>query len=67
MKKLSFVIIGAIILASCEKTYTCTCVYPGQAIGTTKTEIKAKKKADAEASCNNQNTAAKAQGGSCAL
>ena len=67
MKKLTLAIIGLLTLASCEKTYTCTCTYPNATIGTTKTEIKAKKRADAEAACNTQNTAAQVQGGSCAL
>lgn len=58
---------GIVFLASCEKKYTCTCVYPGSSIGTTETTFKAKKKADAESSCAAQNVGANANGGSCAL
>lgn len=70
MKILSFAIIGIMMmtaLSSCEKKYTCTCVYPGSSVGTTTTNFKASKKADAEATCNTQNINAKAIGGSCAL
>lgn len=70
MKKISLFGLGIILMAafsSCEKSYTCTCVYPGAAVGTTSTTYKAKKKSEAEATCAAQNTAAKATGGSCAL
>ena len=70
MKIIKLAVIGITLmtaLSSCEKKYTCTCVYPGSTVGTTQTEFKAAKKADAETTCNSQNTAAKAKGGSCAL
>lgn len=70
MKKITFVIVCAVMAAtmsSCEKNYTCTCVYPGSSIGTTTTNFKTKKKSDAEASCGAQNVGAKVYGGSCAL
>jgi hypothetical protein len=70
MKKITLVIVCAVMAAtmsSCEKNYTCTCVYPGSTIGTTSTTYKAKKKSDAEAACSAQNVGAKANGGSCAL
>lgn len=70
MKIIKFAVIGIMLaggLSSCERNYTCTCVYPGAAVGTTKTEFKASKKADAEANCNAQNNGAKINGGSCAL
>ena len=70
MKILSFAVIGIMMMTaftSCEKKYTCTCVYPGSSVGTTTTDFKTAKKADAEATCNAQNVAAKVSGGSCAL
>jgi hypothetical protein len=56
----------AIAFTSCEKSYTCTCTYPGAAVGTTETTFKAKKD-DAQAQCNNLNTSAQVTGGACAL
>lgn len=70
MKKIAFITVGVIVLAtmsSCEKKYTCTCVYPGSAAGTTTTNIKAYKRSDAVATCNSMNTGAKLSGGACAL
>lgn len=62
---LSFV--GLLALTSCERKYTCVCVYPNSNISTTRTEFKAKKESDAEASCTQLNSAAQTSGGSCAL
>jgi hypothetical protein len=67
MKTLFLVIAGAIVLSSCEKNYTCTCVYPNSSISTSKTTFKTAKKSDAETSCGNLNTSAKVNGGACAL
>jgi hypothetical protein len=67
MKKLLPVVVAAILFTSCEKNYTCTCVYPGSTIGTTKTTFKAKKKSQAESNCADLNTQAKTNGGSCAM
>lgn len=70
MRKIAFVISGLLLvgaLSSCEKSYTCTCTYPNSSVGTTKTDFKAKKKSDAQATCNSQNIDAQAKGGSCAL
>lgn len=70
MRKIAFVISGLLFvgaLSSCEKSYTCTCTYPNSSVGTTKTDFKAKKKSDAQATCNSQNIDAQAKGGSCAL
>jgi len=70
MKILGFAVIGIMMmtaLSSCEKKYTCTCVYPNSSIGTTTTTFKASKKSDAQATCNVQNSGAKSSGGSCAL
>lgn len=53
--------------SSCERKYTCLCVYPGSNISTSRTSYKAKRRSDAEAMCSNQNIAARKQGGSCAL
>ena len=67
---ITFAVIGVMLMAtftSCEKKYTCTCVYPGSSVGTTSTEFKASKKSEAEATCAAQNSGAKASGGSCAL
>lgn len=61
---------AAIVLAtatSCERTYTCTCVYPNQAAGTAKTTIKAYNRNDAKATCTDMNEGAKLRGGACAL
>lgn len=54
-------------LSSCEKKYTCTCVYPGQAAGTTQTTIKAYKRSDARETCDNIHRGAQLSGGACAL
>ncbi len=70
MKIIKLAVIGITLmtaLSSCEKKYTCTCVYPGSSVGTTATEFKASKKSEAEATCSKQNIGAKASGGSCAL
>ncbi|RYE24812.1 MAG: hypothetical protein EOP51_06155 [Sphingobacteriales bacterium] len=70
MKKITLVLSGLsliVAMSSCEKSYTCTCTYPNSSVGTTKTEFKAKKKSDAQASCNAQNVAAQTTGGACAL
>jgi hypothetical protein len=52
---------------SCEKKYTCTCVYPNQAVGTTTTDIRAYNKSDARDVCDGMNDGAQARGGACAL
>lgn len=67
MRTIFIMIATALVLSSCEKEYTCTCTYPGQTVGTTKTTFKAAKKSDAQTSCNNLNEQAKTQGGACAL
>lgn len=69
MKKICSLGIGVLLLAafaSCEKSYTCTCTYPGAAIGTTETNFKAKED-DAQARCADLNTDAQTKGGACAL
>jgi hypothetical protein len=52
---------------SCQRSYTCTCVYPHQAAGTTQTTIKAYNRSDAKATCAEHNEGAKLRGGACAL
>lgn len=61
------VILVCIGTTSCQKKYTCTCVYPYAAAGTTTTTIKAYKRSDAQATCTSMNTGAKLSGGACAL
>lgn len=66
------ILFGAIVLfiigtSSCQKKYTCTCVYPYAVAGTTTTTIKAYKRSDAQATCTSMNTGAKLSGGACAL
>lgn len=56
-----------ISMSSCERNFTCTCVYPDSNIGTTKTNIKAYKRSDAEVHCSSLNKGAKTLGGACAL
>lgn len=59
---------GIIFTSSCERTFTCTCVYPGQSSGgTTKTTIKAYHRSDAVETCNKIHQGAQLNGGSCAL
>ncbi|MBS1771228.1 MAG: hypothetical protein JST82_00105 [Bacteroidetes bacterium] len=70
MKRILPVILSmttTIVLSSCERKYTCTCVYPNAAAGTTKTEIRAYSRSDAKETCSNMNTGAKLNGGACAL
>lgn len=70
MIKSTFTILAlaaALALSSCEKKYTCVCVYPNSNISTSETTYKARKKADAEDKCSEQNTAARNNDGSCAL
>jgi hypothetical protein len=67
MKTIIPVMVAAILFTSCEKEYTCTCVYPGSSVGTTETKFKAAKKSEADTKCADLNTQAKLTGGSCAL
>lgn len=70
MKKLfiiTAIAVTAISLTSCEKNYTCTCVYPGSNAGTTKTTIKAYKRNDARETCDKVHAGAQLNGGACAL
>jgi hypothetical protein len=70
MKKLALITVGVVAItamSSCEKKYTCTCVYPNAQAGTTKTDIKAYRRSDAQATCSNMNTGARLSGGACAL
>lgn len=71
MKKLLPIAIltaGIFTMSSCERTFTCTCVYPGVSSGgTTKTQIKAYKRSDAVTTCNKMHQGAQLNGGSCAL
>lgn len=70
MKKLTLITLGVMaitFMSSCEKKYTCTCVYPYAQAGTTKTEIRAYKRSDAQTTCSNINTGARLSGGACAL
>lgn len=65
MKKLLFVAaVAAFTMTSCKKDYTCSCTILGQ---TTDTVLEKQKKADAEAACDEANTAAVLFGGSCEL
>lgn len=61
------VVAGIILMSSCERNYTCICVYPGSTISTSKTTFKAKRRSEAETACSRQHTGAMASGGSCAL
>ncbi|HEY9176884.1 MAG TPA: hypothetical protein VIN07_04300 [Flavipsychrobacter sp.] len=56
-----------ISMSSCERNFTCLCVYPDSNIGTTKTNIKAARKSDADVHCSSLNKAAQKNGGACAL
>lgn len=70
MKKQIFTILGLVItlaFASCERSYTCICVYPNSSISTSRTNFKSKKRIDAEEKCRDLNAAARSSGGSCAL
>ncbi len=70
MKKailLPAIAVAIISMSSCERNFTCTCVYPNTNIGTTKTNIKASKRSDAEVHCNSLNKGAQTLGGACAL
>ncbi len=70
MKKLlliAAIAVTASFMASCEKNYTCTCVYPGTNAGTTKTTIKAYNKRDARETCDKVHAGAVLNGGACAL
>jgi hypothetical protein len=70
MKRFLPLAAAVIVLAtatSCERKYTCTCVYPGQAVGTTTTTIRAYNKTDARNVCDGMNEGAKTRGGACAL
>ncbi len=60
-------IVSTTAMSSCEKKYTCTCVYPNATAGTTHTTIKAYRRTDAQTTCSNMNTGAKLSGGACAL
>lgn len=57
-------LLGAIVLPSCKKDYTCTCTIQGQSVSYTYNKVK---KSDAKTSCDQQNTAASILGGSCSL
>jgi len=59
--------IGVTALSSCERTFTCTCVYPNSTIGTTRTTMKAVHKSDAEDRCSIMDKGAQAYDGACAL
>lgn len=61
------VAITATFLSSCERSFTCTCVYPGTSAGTTKTTIKAYHRSDAQQTCDKIHQGAKLNGGACAL
>ena len=70
MKKILLVMAVAIIatsMSSCERKYTCTCVYPDSGIGTTKTTIRAYNKREAERTCDKLSEGAKVNDGLCAL
>jgi hypothetical protein len=70
MKHLAFVAaMTAVVtfMSSCERKYTCTCVYPNKAAGITTTEIKAYDRNDAKDICDDMNKGAKLSGGACAL
>ena len=70
MKKMALITIGVMAItamSSCEKKYTCTCVYPNAKAGTTTTTIKAYSRTDAQATCSNVNAGARLSGGACAL
>ena len=70
MKKLLITMAAAIAMtsmSSCERNFTCTCVYPGAAAGTTKTTIKAYNRYDAQETCTKLNNGARQNGGACAL
>lgn len=58
MKKITLSVavlaVAALTLSSCAKEYTCECSVNGSSIGTTTKEFK--KKADAEAWCNQSTT-----------
>jgi len=54
-------------MSSCERNYTCTCVYPYTNAGTTTTNIKAYSRSDAQETCNKVHEGAKRNGGACAL
>ena len=56
-----------IAVSSCERKFTCTCVYPNQSAGTTYTTIRAYNRSDAKATCADLNEGAKLRGGACAL
>lgn len=54
-------------MSSCQRNFTCTCVYPNAAAGTTKTTIKAYHRSDAKETCSKLNNGARLNGGACAL
>ena len=70
MKRLVLVASGMLMLvalSSCERNYTCTCVYPDKAAGTNRTTIRAYNRTDARNTCASINEGAKLHGGACAL
>lgn len=70
MKKLYLIMATAIVvtsMSSCQRNFTCTCVYPGKAAGTTTTNIKAYSRSDARETCDAMNDGARRNGGACSL
>lgn len=61
------VAITATSMSSCEKKYTCTCVFPNSNAGTTTTTIKAYRRADAKETCDKVHQGARLNGGACSL
>lgn len=61
------VAITATSMSSCQRNFTCTCVYPDKAAGTTYTTIKAYKRSDAVETCRTVHNGARLNGGACAL
>lgn len=61
------VAIIATTMSSCERKFTCTCVYPNSNAGTTTTTIKAYKRSDAQETCRKIHQGAVLNGGACAL
>ncbi len=57
---------AVISMSSCERTFTCLCVYPDSNIGTSRTKVKARK-TDADMYCTSLNKGAQKSGGACAL
>lgn len=61
------VAIAATSMSSCQRNFTCTCVYPNANAGTTTTNIKAYNRSDARETCSKLNNGAQLNGGACAL